>query len=99
MKEEKTETLNEFFIWSNLCTLKLRPELYQFRYNLSAINVNQDTHSLVINVKLMDTISSALDVTQQHKRSFQQGLDYFIHHKQSGVSINWSIYKYIYVTC
>ena len=37
----------------------LCPELFQSRYNPSAINVNQDTNSSAINVKPMYTILSA----------------------------------------
>ena len=35
------------------------------------MNVNQDTNSSAINFKPMDTIASALNVTQGHKRSYQ----------------------------
>ena len=55
----------------NAVLLKLCLELYQSRYNPSAINVNQDTNSSAINVKPMNTILSALNVTQGHKRSYQ----------------------------
>ena len=55
----------------NAVLLKLRPELYQFRYNSSAINVNQDTNSSAINDKPMSMIFSTLNVTQGHKHSYQ----------------------------
>ena len=55
----------------NVLLLKLRPELYQSRYNPLPINVNQDTNSSVITVKPKDTISSTLNVTQGHKSSYQ----------------------------
>ena len=48
----------------NAVLLKLRPDLYQSRYNPSAINGNQDTNSSAINVKPMYTILSVLNVTQ-----------------------------------
>ena len=55
----------------NAVLLKLRPELYQSRYNASAINVNQDTNSSAINVKPMDAILLALNVTQGEKCNYQ----------------------------
>ena len=55
----------------NAVLSKFRPELYQSKYNLSVINVNHDTNTTVINVKPMGTILSALNVTQEHERSYQ----------------------------
>jgi hypothetical protein len=59
LKQDKNKILN---VSCNKCrTLKLCPELYQSRYN------NQSN----INVKQIDTILSALNVTQGYKRCYQ----------------------------
>ena len=54
----------------NSVLLKLRPELYQSRYNPSAINVNQDTNSSAINnAKSMDKTVSALNLIDSQRYS------------------------------
>ena len=74
----------------NAVFVKLLPDLYQSRYNSSAINVNTDTSS-AINVKRDTSIKSinAKPIGTISARMFQRGPNYSQHCNQSEVSYNW----------